>query len=244
MKIKTFKKKRSNLYELTLDNNSKINLYDDIIIQYNLLITKEILDKDFQEILQENNKIESYNIALKYINSKLRTEKEIKKKLQNYNKESVTYTINRLKKEGYLNDQIYIKAYINDEINLKLIGPQKIIFNLKKLGFKEKDILEYLETFDDSIWLNKIDKYMTKKINTNHNLSSIMLKQKILTDLINRGFSKEMILSLLDNRDILDNEEIYLKEYHKLYKKLSSKYEGEGLEWQIKMQLHRKGFKE
>lgn len=244
MKIKTFKKKRSNLYEITLDNNSKINLYDDIIIQYNLLITKEILDKDFQEILQENNKIESYNIALKYINSKLRTEKEIKKKLQNYNKESVTYTINRLKKEGYLNDQIYIKAYINDEINLKLIGPQKIIFNLKKLGFKEKDILEYLETFDDSIWLNKIDKYMTKKINTNHNLSSIMLKQKILTDLINRGFSKEMILSLLDNRDILDNEEIYLKEYHKLYKKLSSKYDGEELEWQIKMQLHRKGFKE
>ena len=40
MKIKTFKKKRSNLYEITLDNNSKINLYDDIIIQYNLL--KEI----------------------------------------------------------------------------------------------------------------------------------------------------------------------------------------------------------
>ena len=43
MKIKKISKKRNNLYELTLDNNEKISLYDDIILKYNLLITKVII---------------------------------------------------------------------------------------------------------------------------------------------------------------------------------------------------------
>lgn len=243
MKVKSYKKKKSNLYEITLSNNEVISLYDDVILKYELLLKKEIDDKLLKEIILNNSYLESYYIALKYINIKLRTEKEIVKKLANYSKDAIKYTIDRLKKEGYLNDLLYIKSYINDEINLKVVGPNKILFELNKLGFQNNEALDYLNTFDENIWLDKINKYITKKINSNHNLSSLILKQKIYQDLINRGFYKEHINMSINKFNFEDDDSIYEKEYNKLKNKLSRKYSGEELDYRIKIGLIKKGFK-
>ena len=242
MKIVSYKKKKSDVYEIVLSNNNKINLYDDTILKFELLVNKEINDNKLQEILKYNSYIESYHIAIKYLNSKLRTEKEIKKKLKDFDQDIIDYTIERLKKEGYLDQNKYIKAYINDEVNLKLVGPNKILFELKKLGFKEVDILNYLDTFEKIVWEEKINKYIDKKIKANHNLSANVLKHKILEDLINKGFRKEDILSEIEKFEFIDNNDIYEKEYTKLKNKLSKKYSGEDLEFRIKMSLIKKGF--
>ena len=243
MKVICYKKKQNNLYEITLSNNEVYSLYDDVILKYELLLKKEITPLELQEILEENKLQEGYFIALKYLNTKLRTEKEIRKKLIEYNTKVQNYVINRLKNEGYLNDLLYIKSYINDEINFKLIGPNKIIFDLKKIGFNIEDINNYLNNIDNNIWINKINKYIVKKINSNHNLSGIMLKQKILNELINKGFYKEDINNCLENFEFDDNSSIKEKEYNKLKNKLSKKYDKEELEYQIKIRLLKKGFK-
>lgn len=243
MKIVAYKKKKNNLYELTLSNKDKINLYDDVILKYELLLKKEIDKKLLKEIIKDNSYLESYYVALKYINIKLRTEQEIRNKLKDYNKDIIEYSINRLKQEGYLNNDLYIKSYINDSINLKMIGKNKILYDLKKLGFKEVDILNYLNTFDDEIFINKIDKYINKRISTNHNMSSYKLRQKIMQELVNKGFHKEDINNVLNRFNNIDDNSIYEKEYIKIKKKLSKKYNGEELEYQIKNKLYQKGFK-
>ena len=81
MKIIKYRKKKSNIYEITLSNNDKISLYDDVILKYELLLKKDITDKLLKEVITYNSFIESYHVSLKYINSKLRTEKEIRNKL-------------------------------------------------------------------------------------------------------------------------------------------------------------------
>lgn len=243
MKIKSYKKKKTNIYEITFVNNEKISLYDDVILKYKLLLKKEIDNEELKKIVQYNSYLESYNIALKYLNIKLRTEKEIRKKLINFDVEAVNYAINRLKEDGYLNNELYIKSYINDEVNLKLIGPNKILFNLKKMGFKDDEISNYLNKFDEEIWLNKINKYVIKKINSNHNLSGLVLKQKLIQDLLNKGFYKEHINLIINGHEFKDNSEIYGKEYSKIKNKLSKKYNGEELEYRIKIALSKKGFK-
>jgi len=242
MKIVSYKKKKNNLYEIMLSNNSIINLYDDVILKYELLLKRELDDKLLEDIIQDNSNLESYYVALKYVNTKLRTEKEIRKKLNNYSNSSIDYTINRLKNEGYLNEELYIKSYINDEINLKLVGQNKILNDLKKIGFKEIDILDYLSSIDNEIFLNKIDKFINNKINTNHNYSGLILKQKIISNLISKGFNKEDIYLIIDNYNFSDNIEIYEKEYNKLKNKLSKKYNGKDLEYRIKNSLLKKGF--
>ena len=242
MKIEKIVKKKSSLYELYLSNGEKISLYDDVILKYELLLKKEIAEDKLTEILNYNSYLESYNIALKFISSKLRVEKEIRNKLKDYSKDAVNYTIERLKKENLLNDQIYIKAYINDEVNLKFIGPNNIYYNLKKLGFKDDDIKNYLVTFASDIWQSKIKKYIDKKIKSNNNLSPIMLKLKVTNDLLNKGFYKEDINKVLNETSFNFNQEIYDREYLKLKNKLSKKYSGNELEYYIKMKLKQKGF--
>ncbi len=243
MKIKKISKKKGSLYEIILDNNELLNLYDDVILKYNLLLKKEIDEKEIKEIIKFNSYLEGYYKALKFINTKLRTEKEIAKKLKDYEKDAINYTIERLKKEGLLNKDLYIKAYINDEVNLKMTGPYKILYNLKKLGFDDVSINNYLLTIEDDIWFNKLRKYIQKKINNNKNLSAKMFKAKLINDLKNKGFYLEQINEALEEFSFQDNLEIYEKEYKKVKNKLSKKYRGEELDYQIKMKLFQKGFK-
>ena len=61
-------------------------------------------------------------------------------------------------------------------------------------------------------------------------------------DFINKGYSKEEILKILDNKD-LTNDDLYEKEYKKLYNKYSKKYSGDELEYFIKQKLYQKGIK-
>ncbi len=244
MKIVNYKKKKNNLYEITFADNSKLDIYDDVILKYGLSLKKEITKDELFKLVQDNKKLESYYVALKYLNTKLRTEKEIKNKLKDYSKECVMYTINRLKEEGYLNNKVYIEAYINDAISLKLVGPQKILFELKKLDFKDWEIDNYLKTIDKSERINKIEKYIDKKILSNHNLSANNLKRKIYMDLINRGFLGNDINEVFNKKRFNDNKAIFAKEYLKLKNKLSKKYSGDTLEYQIKMKLYQKGFRE
>lgn len=243
MKINNYKKKKNNLYEITLQDGNKINLYDDTILKFSLLINKEFNEEKWQEIISFNNKIASYNIAIKYLNTKLRTEKEIRKKLKDYLESDINYTVNRLKDEGYLNNALYIKSFVNDSINLKMMGPKKILFSLKKLGFKDNEIEEYLDSFNEDIWLDKIDKYIDKKIKSNHNTSASILKHKIMQELINKGFSNNLILREISKYEFVDDKSIYEKEYQKIKNKLSKKYTGEELEFRIKVALNNKGFK-
>ena len=58
-----------------------------------------------------------------------------------------------------------------------MTGPYKILYNLKKLGFDDVSINNYLLTIEDDIWFNKLRKYIQKKINNNKNLSAKMFKK-------------------------------------------------------------------
>ena len=70
-------KLKNNKYEVLIDE-TKVVLYDDIIVKYSLLLNKEISKNELDKIVEENNKLDSYYKALKYISVKLRTKKEIK----------------------------------------------------------------------------------------------------------------------------------------------------------------------
>ena len=60
MEVKTYKKIRNNLYEITLSNGEKFKLYDDIILKYELLIERKVTDKKLASIIAENAKMEAY----------------------------------------------------------------------------------------------------------------------------------------------------------------------------------------
>ena len=50
MKIKKIQKKQNGKYEITLDDNLKIKTYDEIILNNDILFSKELNDEEIKEL--------------------------------------------------------------------------------------------------------------------------------------------------------------------------------------------------
>lgn len=239
MKITNIKLNKNGKYIVTIDNE-KYNLYQDTILKYLLFSKKEIDNTLFENIIKDNNFYDAYYKIIKFVSIRLRTENEIRNKLNTLFilKKDQDKIINKLKEQGYLNDELYIKSYINDKINLSLEGPEKVKRDLLKNGFKKEDILKYLCLFED-INEERINKIINKKLKANHNLSKKMFIVKVGNDLRNLGYTNYR--EILENIDF-DDKDIYQKEYDKIYNKLIKKYPPEKADILTKQKLYTKGF--
>jgi SOS response regulatory protein OraA/RecX len=67
------------------------------------------------------------------------------------------------------------------------------------------------------------------------------LKQRIIYNLIAKGYDKTDILNILNKKKI-DTSSIYLEQEIKIRTRLSIKYKDAKLEYEIKQALYKKGF--
>lgn len=241
MKIIKFKKDKNNIYKIYFDDEVVISLYDDVIVKYNLLVNKEMDINKFNGIVQYNSFLDGYYKSIKYINKKMRTELEIRKYLikLDIKEKDINDIIKLLYKDGYLNKEVYYKAFINDRYNLSSDGPLNVSKELVKLGYNENDFKEYLYSFN---WDEKINKLLDKKIKLNHKLSNNMFKIKLLNDLVKLGYQKSSVMMVLDNIVFSDDYKILEYELNKIKNKYSVKYSGNELEYKVINYLFKKGF--
>ena len=206
MQINKFKKIGKNKYKIFFDN-SELILFEDIILKYDLLIKKNMDVDLLDEVIIENKYYEAYDLALSYIEVKMRNRKEIIKYLskKEFNDNEINYALDKLQDLNLLNDKAYIVAYINDKVNLSLDGPLKIKKCLVELDFNEFDIDEYLNTFDDDVWKIKIIKIVDKKKSMMRNKSYFMFINKMKNDLYNMGYSGDMVDEYLSNIEYNSN---------------------------------------
>lgn len=241
MKIEKITKLKSGKYKLKLEDGSTIITYDDVIIKNNLLYSKNINMHLQKNIYKQTEYFDIYNKIVKMISTKYRSEKEIRKYLEDKNiteseKEQI---IKRLKENSLIDDERFVKCYINDRLNLSNDGPGLIFKNLSE--YVDNSIIsKYIEEIDEEVVIDKLTKQIEKKIKTNKD-SFYIMKQKLLNHFKNKGYETSMILDILNNYKI-DNKENINKEYQKLYNKLSKKYSGNELIYKIKQKLYAKGY--
>ena len=99
-----------------------------------------------------------------------------------------------------------------------------------------------IDSIDDSIWKERVEKLVKKKASTIKDKSIYMVKNKINQYMFDLGYDSDMISEEVDKLDISE-EEALKKEMSKAYDKLSKKYSGNELNRQIKNHLYKKGFK-
>ena len=241
MKIEKIKK-IGKKYKILLSNGSEIKTYDDVILNYGLLYHKTIDSDLLNKINNDNNYYEIYYKTVNYITKRLRSEKEIneyidKNKVTNKDKEKL---VKKLKENNLINDLNFAKAYIADKINLSNIGLDKIRNDLLMHNISVEIIDSELAKVDNNLIKEKLKKLIAKKIK-NSKYTGYKLKFKIVNELINLGYDKDDILEIYDNISV-DNTENIKKEYDKLYKKLSNKYQNKDLGRMIKSKLYNRGF--
>ena len=199
MKIIKYEKKGNNKYKLYLENNQSIDVYEDVILKNNLLYKKELDRSLLEKISKENEDEDIYNKCVKYISVRIRSTKEIKEYLRKKEIEDslIEQTINKLINNNLLNDETFTKAFIHDKLNFTTMGPYKIEQELKKHKIDSSIINKYLYNIDDSIIDNKINKQITKLMKSSKKKTN--LRNKIYMNLLNLGYSNEMILRNINN---------------------------------------------
>lgn len=242
MNINKIVKLKDNKYKLIIDNES-ITTYDSVIIENGLLYTKSIDKKLYSKILKDTLFYEVYNKTVKYIMKRLRSEKEIRLYLIKYelSNSDIEKIINKLKDINLINDKAYTKAYINDQIYLSKNGIYKIKDNLLNHDIPLELIEEELSKIDLEVMDDRLEKIILKRIKANKKYSNNELKNRILKEVINLGYSKDKAISIIDSC-VLEDSSIIEKEYNKIYSKLSKKYTGYELFNRIKQKLYSKGF--
>jgi len=241
MKVEKIKK-TGNKYKVVFSDNSVLKTYDDVIINNGLLYNHEIDSEALNKLNIDTNYYDIYYKTINYITRKLRSEKEVSEFIDknNVSDKDKKEVIKKLKEIGLINDLNFVKAYVSDRINLSNDGPLKIRKNLLEHDIKKNKIDEVIDNIDNNLVIEKLSKLINKKV-SNSKYSGYVLKQKILNDFINLGYSKELIIEVYESLDV-KKDDLLKNEYDKLYKKLSLKYSGKELENKIKNKLYQKGF--
>lgn len=200
MKIVKYTRLASGKYKVLFDNKKELILYESVIIDTNLLYKKEITSEEYNNLVSLNNYQDIYNKVIKYIGIRLRSKKEITDYLKkmDLSTEVVDDILNKLITNKYIDDERFSQAYIKDKYNFSNNGPYKIINELVKLGI-DKD-MAYASTFD--IITNeeeKINKLINKYVKSDKKHDWYYLRNKIYNNLINLGYSKEIVISILNN---------------------------------------------
>ena len=149
MKITKYKKSTSSKYKVFLDDGREFSFYEDVILKFNFLITKNIDEKDIEEALEYNQECDIYYVALKSIKSRFRSIYELKSFLlrKEYPEYLIDCTIQKLENQGYLNDRSFTKSYINSQMITTSKGPFKIEKELLEKKVPKEIINEEIKIF-------------------------------------------------------------------------------------------------
>lgn len=200
MKIEKYEKIGQAKYRLYLSNGEVIDTYDEVILKNNLLLKKELDTYLYQKIQTESKLQEYYNACIKYISVRIRSTKEIIDylKRKNVTEEDINYITTKLTKEKYLDDNYFCQCFIKDKLKFTSMGEYKIIYELKKHNINSSLIEQNQYLITKKIMIEKIDKIIQKKLETNHKLDKQKLRNKLYNQLLNSGYSSSLIVQRLN----------------------------------------------
>ncbi len=235
MIIKKIIKQKSGKYKLLLGDNKEIITYDEVILNNRLLYNEPV---NLKQIISETNYYDIYNKVINYIEQRLRSKLEITNYLNKFeiNSNDKEKIITNLINKGLINDELFAEAYINDQFNLTSNGPLKIKKELLEHQLDETLINNKLSAISDEDIKTKIDKLVFKKIKMDQNHSPLMIKNKILHELINKGYPYDMINDIIERYPITNNA--IDKDYDKIVKHLK----GDITDLKIRQKLYQKGY--
>jgi len=105
--------------------------------------------------------------------------------------------VQRLRKEKFIDEERYCKAFVNDKTKYNHWGIHKIFFELKKKQLPESFIREALKNLDSKENLEHLRLLIAQKKKSIKGNNEWQIRQKLLLFAISRGFSPRDIEAVL-----------------------------------------------
>ncbi|MDD2258989.1 MAG: RecX family transcriptional regulator [Bacilli bacterium] len=223
--------------------NKDYTFEEDTIIKYAIYKNKEFTEKEFENIVIDNQKYIILNVALYYLSFRSRSIYEVYSYLRkkDYSEDLVLVVIEKLKDLEYLDDFSFSKELLDYYIRNNK-GPKFILEKLKQKGIESFIINEIMLLFDNETETKIIHTIIEKNIKKNIHEPIKKQKQKLYNKLLRDGFSSNRILSIINQyKFIADCEQTLIKEIE-IIKKRYSKYDEKIMKNKIITSLLNKGY--
>lgn len=244
MKIQALEKQDKGLYDVQFSDGSSMTMHEETVVRFQLLPGKTVNTAELQSIQDQLNIDQAYIKAIQYISYKLRSEHEINKYLEEDYTEAVRLeVIERLQKEGYINDTKYAEALMETMYKTTIKGPGELRRTLKDHRVDEEIIQNYVDEFDTRIDSERMNGLKDKALKR-HKGSMRQFKQKFRLTMTNKGYSSHH-LALVNYDETSENYDEHVnleRDFDKAHKKYQRKFNGYELKVRILQALARKGY--
>ena len=160
LKLKSIR--NANVFICSTDKG-EFELHSDIIVKFKISVG-DYDDEKFFECVKESGELIAFNLATKYISSKLKTEQQIKDYLykKEFHKQTVDVVVEKLKEYKIIDDKNFAESYVRCNPNF---SKNKLKQKLFQCGIKSQISDESLIEVDDyDSCLKNAQKYLRNKI--------------------------------------------------------------------------------
>ncbi|MBS4750003.1 recombination regulator RecX [Carnobacteriaceae bacterium zg-ZUI78] len=242
-------KKKKNRYNIFVNDTFKFGVSEDTLIKFRLHKGMVLTDDLEHEILSHNDYQRVYLKGIQYLSYGLRTEKEVYDKLlslEDVHIPLIENAINQLKKEKYINDTFYVKAFIQNTLATTKKGKHAIIQTLQKKGIDTQLIDEGIEQYYSPDELDTAISVASKYIQKQKKMSKKVLLEKTTQHLVQKGYTYAVAKEAVSHVDIAVSKEDELEALYEhantLYKRYAKSYNGYILKQKLSNALYQKGF--
>jgi len=198
------KQQKSDRLSIFIDGNYAFSLIEEDVLFFGIKENSEISQKTYDYIINTVVYIKAQDTALKFLSHKMRTEKEIRKKLSQYEySEAVTEkVVEFLEKYNYVNDYDYCMAYIRQSQKLNPAGSIALKQKLRFYGAKSEDIDKAISDsgLDEAAAASRL---LEKKLGSmNVDDMDASSKRKLQDFLLRKGYSYDIIREAFKNKGV------------------------------------------
>lgn len=190
-------KKNKDRLSIFIDGKFSFTISENDYISMNLYDNPTITEETIDYIKNTLNFREAKSLAVRYLSMKLRTEKEVRVKLQDVGYDSLCteQVIDELKAIGYINNKLYAQKYVFDRSKLKPLSKKLMKQELRARGIPEEIADEVLD--DWKVEDNVIAESLLKRKFGKYDLTDEKILKKAYMFLLHRGFSHDIIKEAL-----------------------------------------------
>ncbi len=144
-------KKNKHRKSIFIDNKYAFSIDEEDCFRLNLYVGNTLTEDEIVQINRTCNYSKAKKKAMKAILFKMRSEREVKRKLELYGFDDATIeeVIRHLIGLDYINDHLYTEKYIKYAFSMKKFGKKRVSQELVKRGIDPNIISHYLDLIED-----------------------------------------------------------------------------------------------
>lgn len=194
-------RKRATRRSIFINGEFAFGVSEEAYVKFALFTGREITKAFVDEVIEWENRYQGRQIALRYVNARMRSRSEVEKKLREkeLDQETIAATMEFLQEYDLLDDEAFARAWVNDQLLKRKLGRKRLDAGLKLKGI-DRTIIERVlnERCGTDEELEQALLAAERKAPTIRHDDRIKWERSMANFLMGRGFSWEIIRQVIE----------------------------------------------